>query len=83
MFVHIGGDISVVSGSITAVISLETAVVSSKGISAFMNSQDDDNRLQYLTEEIPKSLIVTDDRTYVSSISSSVLLKRLTGSETV
>lgn len=83
MFVHIGGDISVISGSITAVISLETAVVSSKGISAFMNSQDDDNRLQYLTEEIPKSLIVTDDRTYVSSISSSVLLKRLTGSEIV
>ncbi|MBO4408700.1 MAG: DUF370 domain-containing protein [Clostridiales bacterium] len=83
MFVHIGGDISVISDSITAVISLETAVVSSKGISAFMNSQDDDNRLQYLTEEIPKSLIVTDDRTYVSSISSSVLLKRLTGSEIV
>lgn len=83
MFVHIGGDISVISGSITAVISLETAVVSSKGISAFMNSRDDDNRLQYLTEEIPKSLIVTDDRTYVSSISSSVLLKRLTGSEIV
>ena len=83
MFVHIGGDISVISGSITAVISLETAVVSSKGISAFMNSQDDDNRLQYLTEEIPKSLIVTDDRTYVSSISSSVLLNRLTGSEIV
>jgi len=77
MYVHIGGDVSVPSDRISAVLSLETALPQQKEITAFINGEEDNNRLQYLSDEIPKSIIITDDKTYVSSISSSVLLKRL------
>ena len=45
-----------------------------------IEAEDDNNRLQYLTEDIPRTMIITDVKTYISSISSSVLQKRLESS---
>ena len=77
MFIHIGNDLSVLKSSVTAVIDLETVLPSQKDISEFINSEDEQGRLQYVTDDIPKSLVITDDKTYVCSLSSQVLLKRL------
>ncbi len=77
MFVHIGGDASVRIASVTAVINLEEAPPSRKDVTEFINSEDDAGRLQYVTEEIPRTIVITDDKTYVSSISATVLLNRL------
>jgi hypothetical protein len=77
MFIHIGNDLSVLKSSITAVVDLETVLPSQKDISEFINREDEQGRLQYVTEEIPKSLVITDDKTYVCSISAGLILNRL------
>lgn len=81
MFIHIGNDLSVLKSSVTAVVNLETVLPSQKDVAEYMNSEDEQGRLQYVTEEIPKSLVITDDKTYVCSLSASLILNRLMSSE--
>lgn len=80
MYVNIGGDISVPADEVSAVVNLETVPPSRRSITEFIESEDDNNRLQYLTEDIPRTLVITDMKTYISSISSQVLQKRLESS---
>lgn len=80
MFIHIGNDLSVLKSSVTAVINLETVLPSQKDVSDYLKNEDDLGRLQYVTEEIPKTLVITDDKTYVCSLSSGLLLNRLKSS---
>ncbi len=77
MFVHIGGDVSIVDTCITAIVNLETILPSDQDISNFIKAEEDSNRLQYISGDIPKSLVLTTDKTYVSPVSNIVLLKRL------
>ena len=77
MYVNIGGDIFVPAGSVSAIVNLETVPPSRRSVTDFIESEDENNRLQYLTEDIPRTLILTDTRSYISSISSSVLQRRL------
>ena len=80
MYVNIGGDIFVPAGSVSAIVNLETVPPSRRTVTDFIESEDESNRLQYLTEDIPRTLILTDTRSYISSISSSVLQRRLENS---
>ncbi|MBR2993334.1 MAG: DUF370 domain-containing protein [Clostridiales bacterium] len=77
MFIHIGNDLSVLKSSVTAVVDLETVLPTQKDVSEFINSEDEQGRLQYVTEDIPKTLVITDDKTYVCSLSSNLILNRL------
>lgn len=79
MYIHIGGDVSVQQRDISVIIDLENVQPSQKSVTDYINAEDDRNRLQYLTDDIPRSLIMTDDRTYVSPLSVQVLQKRLQG----
>ena len=80
MYVNIGGDISVPADEVSAIVNLETVPPSRRSITDFIAFEDDNNRLQYLTEDIPRTLVITNMRSYVSSISSAVLQKRLENS---
>lgn len=77
MFIHIGNDLSVLKSSVTAVVDLETVLPTQKDVSEFINSEDEQGRLQYVTEDIPKTLVITDDKTYVCSLPSNLILNRL------
>lgn len=77
MFIHIGNDLSVLKSSVTCVVNLETVSPFQKDVTEFINREDEQGRLQYVTEEIPKSLVITDDKTYVCSLSANLLLNRL------
>lgn len=77
MYVHIGDDMTVIDSSICSIINLDEVSPSNKDINAFLKAEDESNRLEYLRGDIPKSLVLTTDKTYVSPISSSVLNKRL------
>ena len=79
MYVHIGDDIAVRADTVTALIDLETVLPSQKDVTSFINAEDESNRLQYLTEDIPRSMILTTERTYISSLSTEVLRRRLAG----
>ena len=81
MFIHIGNDLSVLKSSVTAVVDLETVLPSQKDVSEFIRNEDEQGRLQYVTEDIPKSLVITDDKTYVCSLSAGLILNRLESHE--
>ena len=80
MYVNIGGDIFVPAGSVSAIVNLETVPPSRRTVTDFIEYEDENNRLQYLTEDMPRTLILTDTKSYISSISSSVLQRRLENS---
>ena len=77
MYIHLGTDITVLKKSITAVINLEEVPPSDRKVVSFINSEDERGRLQYASEEVPKTVVITDEGTYMSSLSSNVLQKRL------
>ena len=83
MYVHLGGDVSVVASAITAIINLETSLPSDEDLNNFIKAEEESNRLQYIEGDLPKTLILTYEKTYVSQMSQSVLLKRLNSSEFV
>ena len=77
MYIHLGTDITVLKKSITAVINLEEVPPSDRKVVSFINSEDERGRLQYASEEVAKTVVITDEGTYMSSLSSNVLQKRL------
>ncbi len=76
MFVHIGGEYTILIDSIIGLVNLETVQASSTDMNGFLRQQEEENIL-YVSEEIPRSLILTDDRTFVSPISVLTLKKRI------
>ena len=79
MYIHLSTDTAVLMRSILAVINLEAVPPQSRMVTDYINLEDDRGRLQYTSEEVPKSVIVTDEGTYVSSLSVNVLQRRLSG----
>ena len=77
MFVHIGGEYTILIDSIIGMINLETVQPSSSDMNAFLKQTEQENILEYVSMEIPKSLVITDDRTYVSPLSVQTLRKRI------
>ena len=77
MYVHLGGDTSVTVSSVSAVINLDSVSPSDKAVNEFIKAEDESNRLEYISGDLPKSLVLTTDKTYVCPVSSSVLIKRL------
>ena len=81
MYIHLGADTTVLKKSVISVINLEEEPVSGKTVTSFVRNEDENGRLQYLSEELPKTVVITDEGTFVSSLSSQVLYKRLTSEE--
>lgn len=77
MFVHIGGEYTILSKSVIALINLETVPASSTDMNTFLKIKEEENILEYVSEELPRSLVITVDRAYVSPISVSTLCKRI------
>lgn len=83
MYIHLGSDTTVLKKSVISIINLEEEPVSGKTVTSFVRNEDENGRLQYLSEELPKTVVITDEGTFVSSLSSQVLYKRLTSEELI
>ena len=77
MFVHIGGEYTILIDSIIGLVNLETVQASSTDMNDFLRQQEDENILEYVSEELPRSLVLTDDRVYISPLSVTTLKKRI------
>lgn len=75
MYVHIGGEKVVRSSELIAIfdISIENA---SNETQQFLNSAHKNKTTEVVSDEKPKSLVITNDKVYYSPISSSTLKKR-------
>lgn len=77
MYVHIGGEYTILVSSVIAMVNLETVQPSSLDMKSFLKNQEEENILEYVSEELPRSLVITDDRAYVSPLSVATLFKRM------
>jgi hypothetical protein len=77
MFVHLGGNVSVIDSEIAAIINLETCTSGSDIMNSFLRAEEESLRIEDIEGDIPKSLVITSTKTYVSPLSNTVLLRRL------
>ncbi|NLI57025.1 MAG: DUF370 domain-containing protein [Clostridium sp.] len=79
MFLHIGGEYVIPVKNIIAIMDLETTSLS-KDTKEFLKVAEEEGFVKGVTDDIPKSYIITEfnkrSEIYLSSISSSTLQKR-------
>lgn len=75
MFIHLGGERVIQTSELVAIfdISIEN---SSKLTKQFIQHVEKEKLVEKIGEELPKSLVITNDRIFYSPISSSTLKKR-------
>lgn len=74
MYVHLGGEVSIPSDLIVGVFNLDS--ISDTNTMAFMQQTEEAEQLELMSGDLPRSLIVTLERSYLSPLTSGTLLKR-------
>ncbi len=74
MFIHLGSDSMIASDQIVAIFNIESSVDSS--IQEILDKSEGKNLVVIGTRDIAKSLVLTNDKIYLSPISSLTLMKR-------
>ncbi len=77
MYIHIGGEYVVSDKLIIGIIDLNHVYSHQADMKRFMTAQEQSGRMEYIGKEIPQSLIVTMDRSFVSPLSSHTLFQRM------
>lgn len=74
MYVHVGGEVSLPSDLIVGIFNLDA--VKDQNTLRFMQTLEEAGQLELMSGDLPRSLIVTLERSYLSPLSSGTLLKR-------
>jgi hypothetical protein len=78
MYIHIGADVSIPAHWIMGIFDLDRLALT--GATAdFLKQAEKDNKLDLMTPDLPRSLIVTMDRVFMSPVSTATLRARLMG----
>ena len=77
MYIHIGGEYSLSDKYIIAIIDLNHVQPHQTDMTKFMSEQEKMGLIEYVSTDIPQSLIITLDRLYVSGLSTHTLMKRM------
>lgn len=75
MFLFLGGDVSVRLSEVVGVFDIEECSVS-RVTADYLNACQRNGRIVNVSEDMPKSFIVTSDKTYISNVSHSTIVKR-------
>lgn len=80
MYVHIGGDYTLSSRFIVGIFDMDAVTVhpEENPTMAYLRTAELANRLETISFEIPRSMVVTLDKVYLSPVSSATLRNRLT-----
>lgn len=76
MYIHIGNDITLIDKWIVAVLDMDKSTASSPLCREFLTRAEKEGKLQWIGPEIPRSIVVTLERVYLTPVSSETLLKR-------
>lgn len=77
MYVHIGGEYVVSERLIIVIIDLNQVHPHQTDMKRFMFDQEKSGRMEYIGEDLPQSLIVTMERSYLSPLSVQTLFRRI------
>ncbi|MCH5205926.1 MAG: DUF370 domain-containing protein [Oscillospiraceae bacterium] len=75
MFLYLGGDVTVRSNEVVGIFDIEECSVS-RTTANFLNSSQKNGKIVNVSEEMPKSFIVTQNKTYISNVSCHTINKR-------
>lgn len=79
MYVHIGGEYTLSSHFIVGIFDMDAVTVKPEqnASTIFLRRAEEQNRLEMITYEVPRSMVVTLDRVYLSPVSAATLRLRL------
>jgi extracellular matrix regulatory protein B len=77
MYVHIGGEYTVSDKFIVGIFDLDSTTVQPSVTIDFLNQAEQEERLETVSQDIPRSFVVTLDRVYLTPISTATLQARL------
>ena len=84
MYLHLGNDAIVKKSDIIGVFDMDNTTISKQG-RKFLTKAEQNKEVIYTSADLPKSYIITNQNkkntVYISSISSSTLLKRANSSK--
>ena len=75
MYLHLGKDVVVHTGEILGIFDLDTASLS-RHTRDYLARAEKGGRVVNVSQELPKSFIVTPQRVYISQISAATLYRR-------
>ncbi|MGI6617896.1 MAG: extracellular matrix regulator RemB [Saccharofermentanales bacterium] len=78
MYVHIGSDISVPAHWIIGIFDCDQITLSEESV-RFIAEAEASNRLDWLTNRVPRSVVVTMDRVYFTPVTTATLRARCYG----
>lgn len=78
MYIHIGGEYTIAARFIVGIFDLDQIIGNrDKGSRNFLKKTEETMRLETVSEDIPRSLIVTIDRAYLSPVTTTTLRQRI------
>lgn len=76
MFIHLGENTVITDKNILGIFDMDTSTVN-KATRDYLSKAEKDKKIKYVSYDLPKSFIVTDDFVYVSPINTATLNKRV------
>lgn len=75
MFLYLGGDITVRESDVVGIFDIEECSVS-RMTAEYLNSCQKNEKIVNVSDDMPKSFIVAEDKTYISNVSHNTIVKR-------
>lgn len=75
MFLFIGGEKTIKSSDVVGIFNIEECSVS-RITADYLAACQKSGRIENLTYDLPKSFVVTADKTYISNVSNDTIRKR-------
>ena len=75
MYLFLGGNVTVCFDDIIGVFDIEECSVSRITVD-FLNSCQKKSQIVNISEDMPKSFIITSEKTYISNVSNNTICKR-------
>lgn len=80
MYVHIGGEYSISDRLIIGIFDMDTISPKQTDTVHFLRKAEAEGRIEYISNDIPKSVVLTIERIYISPISAATIRKRMSES---
>lgn len=77
MYVHIGGECSVPIRFLVGVFDLDATTTGSDATRGFLTRAEREGRLDVLSADIPRTIVVTLDRVYLTPVTSAAIRRRM------
>lgn len=82
MYVHVGGEYSISDRFIIGIFDMDSITPKQTDMIRFLAEAEKAGHVEYVSEEIPRSVVVSVDRIYFSPISTATLRKRILDTHT-